>query len=63
MQRYSSYRVLVFPNFAAISSPEYCTEWFLSETEPLEDIVKQFQSGGLVSIMATPPKVVKVGTS
>ena len=63
MQRYSSCRVLVFPNFAAIVSPEYCTEWFLSEMEPLEDIVKRFQSGGLVSAMMTPPKGVKIGTS
>ena len=63
VQRYSSYRVLVFPNFAAIASPEYCTEWFLSEMEPLEYIVKRFQSGGLVSAMTTPPKGVKIGTS
>ena len=40
VQRYSNYRVLVFPNFTTITSPEYCTEWFLSETEPLEDIMK-----------------------
>ena len=39
VQRYSSYRVLVFPNFAAIARPEYCTKWVLSEEEPLEDIV------------------------
>ena len=52
-----------FPNFAAISSPEYCTEWFLSETKPLEDIVQIFQHGGLVSAMTMPPKVVKLGTS
>ena len=63
VKRYSSYRVLVFPNFTAIASPEYCTEWFLSEMEPLEDIVQRFQHGGLVSAMTTPPKVAKVGTS
>ena len=63
VQRYPSYRVLVFPNFAAIARPEYCTEWFLSETEPLEDIVQRFQRGVLVSAMTTLPKVVKVGTS
>ena len=40
IQRYSSYRVLVFPNFAAIARPEYCTKWVLSEEEPLEDIMR-----------------------
>ena len=39
VKRYFSYRVLVFPKFTAISSSKYCTEWFLSEKEPLEDIV------------------------
>ena len=63
VKRYPSYRVLVFPNFAAISHPEYCIEWVLSEEEPLEDIVRRFQSGGLHSTMITPPKVVKLGTS
>ena len=63
MQRYFSYRVLVFPNFIALVSPYYCTKWFLSETEPLEDIVRRFQSGGLTSAMTMPPKVVKLNTS
>ena len=40
VKRYCSYRVLVFPNFAAISSSEYCTRRFMSEKEPLEDIVR-----------------------
>ena len=63
MQRYSSYRVLVFPNFAAIAHPKYCVKCVLSEEEPLENIVRRFQSGGLVSAMTTPPKGVKLGTS
>ena len=63
VKRYYSYRVLVFPNFVVIAYPECCTEWFLSETEPLEDIVQRFQRGGLASVMTTPPKVVKLGTS
>ena len=63
VKRYCSYRVLVFPKFVAIASSKYYTEWFLSETEPLEDIVQRFQRGGLVSTMTTPPKVVKLGTS
>ena len=63
MKRNCSYRVLVFSNFVAISHPEYCTKWFLFETEPLEDIVQRFQRGGLASAMTTPPKVVKLGTS
>ena len=63
VQRYPSYKVLVFPNFTAIARPEYCTEWVLSEEEPLEDIVRWFQSAGLQYAMATPPKVVKLGAS
>ena len=63
MKRYCSYIVLVFPKFAAIASSKYCTEWFLSETEPLEDIVQRFQRGGLVSTMTMLPRVVKLGTS
>ena len=63
VKRHCRYRVLVFPKFAAIASSKYCTEWFLFETEPLEDIVQIFQRGGLVSAMTTPPKVVKLGTS
>ena len=64
MKRYFfSYRVLVFPNFAAIASSEHCTKLFLSETEPLEDIVQIFQRGGLVSAITMPPRVVKLGTS
>ena len=63
VKRYCSYRVLVFPNFAAIASSEYCTKWVLSKIEPLEDIVQRFQRGGLVSVMTTPLRVVKVGTS
>ena len=55
--------MLVFPNFAAIASSEYCTEWSLSEMEPLEDIVQRFQHGGLASVMTTLPKVVKLGKS
>ena len=63
MQRYSSYRVLVFPIFAAITNPEYCTRRFMFEKEPLEDVVRRFQRGGLESAMTTPPKGVKIGTS
>ena len=63
MQRYSSYRVLVFPNFAAIASLDYCTDLFLSETEPLEDMPRRFDPGGRRSAMTTPPRVVKLGTS
>ena len=63
VQRYPSYRVLVVPNFATISHLEYCNEWVLFEEEPLEDIVRRFQSGGLQSAMMMPPKVVKLGTS
>ena len=63
MKRYSSYRVLVFPNFAAIAHLEYSTKWVMSEEEPLEDIVQRFQSGGLMSAMTTLPKGVKIGTS
>ena len=33
----------------------------MSEKEPLEDIVRQFQRGGLESAMMTPPRVVKLG--
>ena len=29
-----------FPIFAAISSPEYCTGQFMSETQPLEYVVQ-----------------------
>ena len=61
VQRYSSYRVLVSPIFAAIASPEYCTRWCMSEKEPLEDIVRWFQRGGLESTMTRPPRVVKLG--
>ena len=63
VQRYPSYRVLVFPNFAAITHPEYWNKWVLSEEEPLEDIVRRFQSGGLQSAMTTLSKVVKLSTS
>ena len=63
VQRYPSYRMLVFPNFAAIAHPKYCVKWVLSEEEPLENIVRRFQSGGLVSAMTPPPKGVKIGTS
>ena len=63
MKRYCSYRVLVFPKFTTIASSKYCTKWFLSKTEPLEDIVQRFQRGGLASAMTMPPRVAKVGTS
>ena len=63
MQGYSSYRVLDFPNFVAISLLEYCIEWVLSEEEPLEDIVRRFQHGGLAYAMKTLAKGVKLGTS
>ena len=32
----------------------------MSEKEPLEDIVRRFQSGGLRSVMTMPPRVVKL---
>ena len=50
-----------FPIFVAIASPEYCTSWFMSEKEPLEDVVRRFQPGGLESSMTTPPRFVKLG--
>ena len=55
--------MLVYPNFAAIASSEYCTEWSLSETEPLEDILQRFQSGGLTTPMMTPSKGVPPSSS
>ena len=55
--------MLVFPNFATISNPEYCIEWYLSETEPLEDIVQRFEHGGHASAMTMLSRVAKVGTS
>ena len=33
----------------------------MSEKEPLEDIVRRFQSGGLSSVMTMLPRVVKLG--
>ena len=33
----------------------------MSEKEPLEDVVRRFQRGGLESAMTTPPRVVKLG--